>query len=129
MLEHHELTRPTIGAFYRVYDGLGYGHFEAVYGAALEMELREVGLPFRREAPVEVWYRGRVVGNYRADFVVDDRVVIELKATHALDVSARRQLFNYLKSSDMSVGLLLHFGPTARFHRIVHTRNGGRTAP
>lgn len=126
MLEHEDLTRRIIGAFYRAYDRLGYRHLEAVYGGALEIELRELDLPVWREAPIDVWYRGQVIGKYRADFLVDAKVVLELKSTHAVDETARRQLLDYLKCSDLSVGLLLHFGPSARFHRIVHTRNAGR---
>ena len=126
MLEREDLTRQIIGAFYRVYDRLGYGHLEGVYGAALEIELREMDLEVWREAPIDVWYRGRIIGKYRADFVVEQAVVLELKATYAIDESARRQLFNYLKSSHLRLGLLLHFGPNAKFCRIVHTKNIGR---
>lgn len=126
VLRHSDITSSTLDSFYRAYNGLGYGFFESVYANALQLELESSGLRVEREVPVEVWYRGRSVGKYRADFVIDRCVVLELKAGHSIDATARMQLLNYLRCTDLEVGLLLHFGPRPGFHRIIHTKNAGR---
>lgn len=121
-----ELTRQAIRAFYRVYNRLGYGRLEPVYENALAIELTKMGIPFERQKRIEVWYDQEVIGVYRADLVIDGKVIVEIKAGRTLDESARAQLLDYLTCSDIQVGLLLHFGPTPKFHRVVNTRNIGR---
>jgi GxxExxY protein len=118
-LSNEALTGAVLGAFYRVYNALGYGHFESVYGNALAIELRRRGIPFVREAPIVVTYDGEIVGEFRADFVVDSRVILELKATPRLGASDRAQLFSYLRGSGLELGLLLHFGPEPDVRRVV----------
>jgi GxxExxY protein len=123
---HVGLTREIIGRFRRVYNRLDYGYLEHIYRAALTLELTKLGLHVRAEAPLDVWYDGVRIGTYRADLIVENAVVVELKASHALDDTARRQLLNYLRCTDIEVGLLLHFGPKPSVKRLIHTRNIGR---
>jgi GxxExxY protein len=113
------LTRRIIGAFYDVYNALGYGFLESVYANALATELVSRGLHVVREARTDVRYRGEVVGTFRADLLVESRVVLELKASPRLHDVDLAQLLNYLKATHLEVGLLLHFGPRAKVRRFV----------
>jgi len=115
------LTREIIAAFYEVYNQLGFGFLEGVYANALALELRNRGAIVAREVPVRVSYRGDLVGEYRADMVVDGAVLVEVKATRVLDQHARQQTLNYLRGTHFEVGLLLHFGPRPHFERVVST--------
>ena len=117
-----KLTRAVIDAFYSVYDDLGYGFLESVYTNALHGVLCDQGIPCRSEFPIEVVHRGRVVGFYRADLLVESCLILEIKSSAALAVTAERQLLNYLRATRIQVGLLLHFGPTPSFKRRVCTR-------
>lgn len=121
-LAEESLTGKVIECFYRVYDGITFGHLEAVYRNALALELRAEGLDTLVESPVEVLYKGVVVGFYRVDVLVERRVAVEVKATDVLAPTAKRQLLNYLSATTLDVGLLLHFGPKAQFHRVVSRR-------
>ena len=118
-LHDEELTGSVIGAFYEVYNVLGFGLLEQLYAAALEHELRARGHRVAREVAVRVAYKGTVIGRQRLDLVVDGRVVVETKSTYHLHPAAARQLFGYLGATGLEVGLLLHFGPEARFRRVV----------
>jgi GxxExxY protein len=118
-LIEEELTRSVIGAFFDVYNGLEFGFLEHVYAAALELELRERGHAVAREVSVPILYRGRVLARQRLDMVVDGRLVVETKSTVSLHPASLRQLYSYLRATRLEVGLLLHFGPSARFHRVV----------
>jgi GxxExxY protein len=113
------LTRRIIGAFYDVYNALGYGFLESVYANALAIEVTSRGLHVVREASAEVRYKGEVVGTFRSDLLVESRVVVELKATPKLHPADPMQLLNYLRSTDLEVGLLLHFGPEPTIRRFV----------
>ena len=106
-----EVTGQIIGAFYECYNTLGFGFLETVYRRAITIELRRKALRYAEEVPIEVAYRGVAVGIYRADLIVEDRVVVEIKATSVLGPSDKRQLLNYLRATRIKVGLLLHFGP------------------
>ena len=121
-LVEHRLSGEIIRCFYRVYEGLGYGFLESVYRRAIELELREQGLGVLAETPIVVRYRGCEVGNYRLDLLVENRIAVEVKATELLAPTAKRQLLNYLRAGTLDVGLLLHFGPEAKFHRLVSPR-------
>jgi GxxExxY protein len=121
-LLHADVTAAVIGAFYRVYNVLGYGFLEAVYANALSLEIANVGLHVQREVPVRVMYEGVSVGAYRADMIVNGSVIVELKATQALCPTDEAQLLNYLRGTSIDVGLLLHFGPRPSFRRLVCTR-------
>ena len=118
-LLHEDLTRAIISAFYEVYNTLGYGFLESVYTRALFSELTRRGLHVQREAMLDVFYKGECVGSFRADMFVEYRVVLEIKASTWLVEADRNQLLNYLRSSCLEVGLLLHFGPRPRFKRVV----------
>jgi GxxExxY protein len=121
-LAEREFTGIVIECFFRVYDGLGFGFLEAVYRRALAFELRARGLTVLVETPIDVSYRGVCVGSYRLDLLVEQRVAVEVKATELLPPTSKRQLLNYLRATTLDVGLLLHFGPDAKFHRLVSPR-------
>lgn len=114
-----ELTRVIIGAFFRVYNELGFGFLESVYRRALAHELRKLRLGLDVEVPIDVWYDGIEVGHFRADLLVQRRVIVEIKAATALADADRKQLLNYLRATDVEVGLLLHFGPRAGVKRLI----------
>jgi GxxExxY protein len=121
-LLHSEVTDSILGAFYAVYNELRYGYLEAVYSSALEVEFHRRRVPYVREMLLDVTYKGEVIGLYRADFLVAGCVVVEVKATRQLGDADRRQLLNYLRTTKTEVGLILHFGPKAEFHRMVFSR-------
>jgi GxxExxY protein len=112
------ITHSVIGAFYEVYNVLGFGFYESIYVAALARELTARGHDVEREVTVAVRYKGVEIGVHRLDMLVDDRVVIEAKASLELHRGATRQLFSCLRASRRDVGLLLHFGPEAKVRRI-----------
>ena len=118
-LIEHELTHSVIGAYFDVYNTLGYGFLESIYSAALERELVARGHTVSREHAVRVTYKGEEIGFQRVDMIVDEKLVIEIKSTAGLAQAAERQLMNYLRGTNLEVGLLLHFGPKPAFHRIV----------
>jgi GxxExxY protein len=118
-LVDEELTGLVIGAFYAVYNKLGFGFLESVYSRALAIELRRRGLRVDREVPVLVYYEGEVVGRFRIDLLVEGRLVLEIKAGRSLAATDRDQLRNCLRSTDLEVGLLFHFGPRPNFCRVV----------
>ncbi len=118
-LLEEDLTRDIIGAFYEVYNALGYGFLEHVYVRAVERELTTRGHRVGREVAVQVSYKGEPLTTQRLDMLVDERVVVEIKAGAELPKLAKRQVYSYLRATNLEVGLLLHFGPDARFHRLV----------
>ena len=118
-LKHEKLTGQIIKAFYDVYNLLGYGFLESVYERAMEIELKRMGLQAERQAPITVHYRERVVGEYFADLLVENAVIVELKTVKTLGKEHEAQLLNYLKSTSFEVGLLLNFGAKATFKRKV----------
>jgi GxxExxY protein len=129
MLLAEQITAAIIAAFYAVYDELGYGFLEATYCSALARELTKRGVPFARETMVNVYYKGDKVGLYRADFLVAGQVVLEIKSTEIVGDADRRQLLNYLRSTTLEVGLLLHFGPKASFKRVIFENDRKRSLP
>jgi len=118
-LKHKELSEKIIAAAYKVHNELGYGFLEKVYKTAVAIELEEVGLKCIVEAPLKVSYRGRTVGNYFADIIVDDRIIIEIKAVNKLESVHEVQLVNYLKGTGINVGLLINFGKSVEIKRRV----------
>jgi GxxExxY protein len=113
------LTRSVIGAFFEVYNNLGYGFLEHLYVMALERELLARGHRVAREVWARVVYKGEELGIQRVDMIVDDKLVVETKGGSKLSEFASRQLYNYLRATNLEVGLLLHFGPKAAFHREI----------
>jgi GxxExxY protein len=125
MLEEEALTHSIIGAFFEVYNRLGYGFREHIYSLALERELLQRGHRVAREVWFPVFYRGERLAHERADIVVDDRVVVENKARRRLRRSDYVQLRSYLRSSYLNVGLLFHYGIEPKFFRAIATGMGG----
>lgn len=115
-----DLTGRIIEAFYTVYGRLGYGFLESVYERSMMIELAKLGLEVMQQAPIKVYYDGQEVGEYFADLLVDDNVIVELKATKALAQQNEAQLLNYLKATQYEVGLLLNFGPKPQIKRKVY---------
>jgi GxxExxY protein len=118
-LIEEDLTRSIIGAFYAVYRTLGFGFLEHVYVMALERELRKRGHRVAREVSVDILYDGEELCTQRIDMIVDEKVVVETKATYELHPAAQRQLYNYLRATRLEVGLVLHFGREPEFHRLM----------
>ncbi|GHU62625.1 hypothetical protein FACS1894123_03900 [Bacteroidia bacterium] len=120
---HKDLTDEIISAFYRVYNELGFGFLENVYQNALYIELLENGLSVEAQKMIKVYYLNRVVGNYRADLIVENTVILELKATEYLVESDEIQLINYLKATNIEIGLLLNFGKKPEIRRKIFTND------
>ena len=116
---HAEVTERIIHCFYKVYNGLGFGFLEKVYERAMMIELRHAGLSARSQQPVTVYYRGENVGDYSSDIVVEDLIILELKAASALLEEHESQLVNYLRATDIEVGLLLNFGKKPEIRRKI----------
>ena len=123
LYKHSDLTEKIIGAFYAVYSALGYGFLEKVYVKALMIELEKRGLKPQDELPIHVYYDGQLIGEYFADIVVNELVILEIKSTKALANEHEAQLLNYLKATPYEVGLLLNFGPKAETKRRSFDNN------
>jgi GxxExxY protein len=117
-LSAEKLTHSIVGAFFEVYNTLLFGFTEHVYVSALERELISRGHKVAREVSVRVYYKDEPIAWQRIDMLVDERVVVETKATELLPPHAKQQLYSYLRSTKLEVGLLLHFGPRATFFRV-----------
>jgi GxxExxY protein len=108
--KYSELTDKIIKAFYKVYNALGYGFLEKVYENALLIELKKEGLEATAQAPIKVLYENQMIGEYFADILVGNKVIVEIKAVKCFAVEHEAQLLNYLKATETEVGLLLNFG-------------------
>ena len=120
VMECEEITEKIIGIFYKVYNALGDGFLEKVYVGAIKIEFDKIGLRCVREMPIKVNYEGVVVGEYLADFLVEEKVLVEIKAIPELRDKDERQLKNYLKGTRVEVGLLMNFGDEAKFRRQIY---------
>lgn len=118
--KHKELTEKIIKAFYTVYNTLGYGFLEKVYVNALILELQKMGLEVAHNVQIQVYYVGQIVGEYFADLIVANAVILEIKAAEALASEHEAQLLNYLKATPYEVGLLLNFGPKPQIKRKIY---------
>ncbi len=116
---HAEITRRIIGVFFTVYGELGYGFLESVYRSAMVLVLRDAGLVAEPEVELEARFRGRPIGKFRADLLVEGAVLVELKAARAIDSTHVAQLLNYLRCTVIEVGLILNFGPTPKMRRLI----------
>jgi GxxExxY protein len=116
---HSELTSKIINCYYKVYNALGYGFTEKVYERALIIELKSAGFTIKNQAMLKVYYANQVVGEYFADLIIDDKVILELKAADVLISEFEAQLDNYLRATEMEVGLLMNFGPKPEVRRRV----------
>jgi len=126
--KHTELTGRILKVFFDVYNELGFGFLESVYEQARALALAQEGLRVKTQVPLTVWFREQHVGEFRADMVVDDAVVVEIKAARALEPSHEAQTLNYLRATDIEVALLLNFGPKPDFKRLAfdNERKKGR---
>jgi GxxExxY protein len=117
--KHTHLTERIIQGFYNVYNKLGYGFLEKVYENALFIELKTLGLNVEKQKRVKVFYKEFEVGDYFADLIVNEQVIIELKAAEALCEEHEYQLINYLKATNIEVGLLFNFGKKPQLKRKI----------
>ena len=117
--KHSDITKKIIEAFYKVYNTLGYGFLEKVYENALFIELTAMGLIVAKQKQIQVYYEAKEVGEYFADLTVENCVIVELKAAESLCEEHEFQLINYLKATEIEVGLLLNFGKKPQFKRKV----------
>jgi len=122
-LLHKEITDQILKAFCKVYNTLGYGFLEKVYESALAIELRQMGLQVDRQVPLKVYYGQHVIGEYFADLVVENKVILELKATETIVQANINQLQNYLKATEIEVGMLLNFAHKPEFKRKVFSNS------
>lgn len=118
-LKHRELTEKLVGIFFDLYNELGHGFLESVYEQAFAVVLAEKGIFFQRQIAIPVWFHRAQIGEFRADLLVEGKVLIELKTGRDIDAAWEKQLLNYLRATDVEVGLLFNFGPTAQFRRYV----------
>lgn len=118
-MKHQELTENIIKIYYKVYNTLGYGFLEKIYEKSMMIEFRKAGIPAASQSPIVVVYEGELVGEHSADILVDNKVIVELKAVKSLIQDYHAQLLNYLKATDIEVGLLLNFGPRPEISRKV----------
>ncbi|WP_264523679.1 GxxExxY protein [Flavobacterium sp. N502536] len=118
-LLHQELTDVIIKTFYEVYNELGYGFLERVYQNSLYLELKSKGLNVEVQRKIEVYYKGVEVGEYYADLIVENLVILELKAADSIAPAFENQILNYLRGTNCEVGLLLNFGKKPEFRRKV----------
>ena len=119
-MECEEITGKIIKVFYKVYNALGDGFLEKVYVGAMKVEFDRIGLKCVREMPIKVNYEGVVVGEYLADFLVEEKVLVEIKVIPELRDKDERQLKNYLKGTLVEVGLLMNFGDEPKFKRQIY---------
>ena len=120
---HSGLSARIIKAFYNVYNTLGHGFLEKVYENALMLELAKVHLNCHQQQHIDVFYDGHKVGDYFADIIVENKIIIELKAAEAIAPEHEAQLVNYLRATDIEVGLLLNFGKSPQHKRRVLTND------
>lgn len=115
--------------FYEVYNELGRGFLESEYENAMGIDLKEAGLSALEQAPVTVRFRGRMVGDFRADLLVQNAAIVELKAAKAIEGAHEAQFLNYLNETEVEVGLLMMFGPNPEFKRFVFDNERKAGAP
>jgi len=116
---HSDITKRIIKSFYSVYNKLGFGFLEKVYENAMMIELMSDGLYCEKQKPIKVYYKEKIVGEYYVDILVENKIIIELKASEGIVEEHELQLINYLKATDLEIGLLLNFGKQAQFKRKI----------
>jgi GxxExxY protein len=125
--KHSEVTEIIIGVFYDVYNELGFGFLESVYRNSLQLALRAKGLSIEAEKPVPVFFRGVNVGDFRADLVVNNCILLELKTAERIIIAHEAQLLNYLRATSLELGLILNFGPKAEVRQLLYDNNRKQT--
>ncbi len=120
---HSQITDLILKSFYKVYNTLGYGFLEKVYENAMRIELTQIGISVAQQKKIKVYYESKLVGDYFADLIADGIVIMELKAAESICEEYEAQLLNYLRATDIEVGLLLNFGKKPEFRRKYFTND------
>ena len=120
---HKKLSDSILKIYYEVYNNLGYGFLEKVYQNAMYLELKSQGYNVEPQKQIKVYYKEMVVGEYYADLLIDNTIILELKACECLMDAHKAQLINYLRATDIEVGMLLNFGETPEFKRFIYTND------
>lgn len=130
-MKHSHVTEKIIASFYEVYNELGHGFLESVYQKAMLVALRDKGLKVGQKIELTVWFRNKPLADFEADLIVENSVIVELKAVRNIDTAHQAQLLNYLRATEIEVGLLLNFGLKADFKRMAfdNSRKGMRENP
>jgi len=116
---YEDLTRMIIGSFFEVYNELGHGFLESIYKRAFAIALEDRGLQVEREYGLTAHFRGRIVGEFRADLVVNQLIMLELKAVRCLEPAHEAQVLNYLRAGILEIGLLINFGAKPQVRRLA----------
>ena len=124
-----DLTDKIIGCFYDVYNELGFGFLECVYHTAMQLALEQKGIHAEWKPKITVYFRGALVGSFEPDLIVEGKVILEFKAVEELASAHEAQLLNYLKASDIELGLLLNFGPKPKVRRFTFGNDRKRSRP
>ena len=119
MRDREVAGKEVVQAFYRIYNSLGHGFLEKIYENALALELRNAGLVVQQQAPIDVYYRGEVMGKYFADLLVENSIIIEIKAVEHLILEHEAQLLHYLRATNIDLGFLVNFGPKPQIKRKI----------
>ena len=119
--KYSDITSKVMKAFFKVYNSLGFGFLERVYENAMFIELNNMGLNVEKQKRLVVYYENQQIGNYFADFLIEEKVIIELKAVERLVEEHELQIINYLRATDLEVGLILNFGKKPEFKRKIFT--------
>ena len=122
-LLHKSLSDTILKIYFEVYNELGYGFLEKVYQNAMYLELKSQGYKVEAQKQIKVYYKSQLVGDYFADLLIEDSIILELKACGCLLDEHKAQLLNYLKATDVEIGLLLNFGTTPEFKRSIYTND------
>ena len=122
-LLHKSITDGILKAYYNVYNELGFGFLEKVYQNAMYLELKSLGYKVEAQKQIKVYFKNQLVGEYYADLLIDDMVIVELKAIELLMNVHTAQIMNYLKATSIEVGMLLNFGEEPEFKRIIYTND------
>jgi GxxExxY protein len=118
-LKHHELTEKLIGIFYGIYYELGHGFLESVYEQGFSVALAESSTLSQRQIAMPVFFHGQKISDFGADLLIDGKVIVELKTGREIEPAWEKQLLNYLRATQIEVGMLFNFGPSAQFRRYV----------
>jgi GxxExxY protein len=118
-LKHKDLTEKLIGILFSIYNELGQGFLKSVYEQAFAVSLAEQSIFFHRQVAVPVWFQGQKAGDFRADLLVAEKVIVELKTGRLIDSAWQEQLLNYVRARQIEVGILFNFGPKAEFKRYI----------
>lgn len=122
-LLHKSITDAILKVYYEVYNELGYGFLEKVYQNAMYFELKSLGYKVEAQKQIKVYFKKQLVGEYYSDLLVEDKVIVELKATELIMNVHLAQIMNYLKATPIEVGMLLNFGEEPEFKRLIYTND------